>query len=124
MKSQFTLQPNRWYAMQLWEDHALHYSPIRVSAIRPLKMGANELEIDFFHAFYHPGVQLKTYRLRILFRAGTYLLANCPDEDNRCVWLGVLTAEWLKPLADETLARAIEAEANLDTCLDRFFQVG
>lgn len=120
-KALFTLRANRWYGMQLWEDHAVHHSPIRMNRVHPLKTGGNELEIDFFHAFYHPGVQFKTYRLRILFRAGSYLLANCPDEDNRCVWIGQLTAEWLKPHVDQDHAYALEQEPDLNAYLDRIY---
>ncbi len=58
----FTLLPQRWYAMELWNDDLSGVpfqspSPIRVESVRPLKTGRNELELDFYHANYPEGVR-------------------------------------------------------------------
>jgi hypothetical protein len=120
--SLFTIEPRRWYAMQIWLDGIYDLSPVRIYNVRPLKSGANELELEFYHASYPEGVRDKNYWLRILFRAKTYLLAHSTGhDDNRCVWIGNLTADWLKPHITERLARAIEAEPNLDVCLNQFY---
>jgi hypothetical protein len=120
----FTIEPRRWYAMQLWMDGIFDLSPVRIHNVRPLKNGTNELELEFYHASYPEGVRDKNYRLRILFRGTNYLLAHCIGyDDNRCVWISNLTADWLWPHIDEPLAHAIECEPNLDVCLDRFFNI-
>jgi len=121
----FTLHPNRWYGMQLWTEGPVvggtTFSPIRIYKVRPLKSGNNELQVDFFHAFYPEGVRDKSYRLRILYRGTNYLLAQCPETEGRCVWLGHLTKDWLKPHVYAEHARAIETAPDLEIYLNRLF---
>jgi hypothetical protein len=95
--TRFTLQPWRWYAMQMHylsdQPLDLFLSPIKVFSIRPEKGGHRRLRIEFFHADYPEGVQSKRYDIRTLDRGANHLVAMMPG---RLLLFGNLTLAWLR----------------------------
>lgn len=86
----------------MWPGYAdqPYRSPIRAREITQLKTGRSLLRVDFQNLFYAAGVQNMTYRLRILKREATYLLAEVVDHDDaptdRAVCIEPLTASWIR----------------------------
>jgi len=110
MSEQFTIYPNRWFAWQMipgyFGERSVPYcSPIYVTAVRPLKSGKGELDIEFFNAFYAQGVQDFELRLKVLKRAENYLVADliyAPGEDSgRCAVINHIEMEWLRRFCPE-----------------------
>jgi len=98
----FTLEPNRWYAMQFHGKEfspgdSLAYSPIHVFDVKPLKMGNDLIELEFHHENYPQGVQDKGYRLQVLARDATFLFARRVEKAPvRYLMLFELTWPWLR----------------------------
>lgn len=78
-------------------DTIRSYSPIRVKRVEALGTGSGDLRLDFFHANYPPGVQQKSYRLRVVERQTRFLLARSLDHaPTRLLLIYEATHEWLK----------------------------
>ena len=94
----FTLEPGRWYAMELigpeFGEEIRSCSPIRVSRIDALGGGSREFQLDFFHANYPAGVQDKSYRIKTISRDQNYLLGRVAGTD-RLVLIFDLHYRWI-----------------------------
>lgn len=102
MLTRFTLEPEKWYAMELIGDefvgpnYLLRYSPIKVLALNLSGKGTRSFKLEFFHANYPAGVQNKIYRLRTIARSDHFMLAESLDnKPSRIIHLQRLSHQWL-----------------------------
>ena len=96
---QFTFEPDRWYAMEVWAadwQFRPAASPIKVFRVTPLQRGDGAFKLSFFHADYPEEVPHKVYTLRTLHRSTEVLLAISlePKEDRTLAFFPV-TQNWL-----------------------------
>lgn len=76
----FQIKERYWYACEFigdgFPEDCCSYSPIRVDGIKPLKSGSRRFRLDFIHANYPVGVQVKRYTLQTIERGETFILAK------------------------------------------------
>lgn len=100
----YTLQPGRWYAVELIGDDmrfpphgVFSRSPVRIDQIAPQGGGKRLFELSFYHAAYPEGVRDKRYSLEMIERGERYILARCVGaEPSRFILIHDLTPEWLR----------------------------
>ncbi len=98
-----TLVPHNWYAWQMLPGYGHlenrgYFSPIWVTAVRPLKTGADLMELEFFNACYARGGQDFSLKLKVLSRRSQYLMASLPDYKKpaeRDAVISRITPHWL-----------------------------
>lgn len=81
----FPLIPGRWYACEFigdffknWEDRR-SYSPIRIDSIKPSDTEDGVFLLRFYHANYPEGVRDKVYKLKVLERGDSFMIAKSLD---------------------------------------------
>jgi hypothetical protein len=78
----FPIIPGRWYACELMGDFfkdlkdACSYSPIRIDGFEPSDCEDGAFVLSFHHANYPEGVQSKRYRVKVLDRGDSYMIAK------------------------------------------------
>jgi hypothetical protein len=97
----FTIRPRQWFAWQMLPGYVggtefvPYYSPIYVQRITPMRSGMGSLKLAFINAMYAAGVQEFELQLLVLKRAGTYLITEIEDGDDRTAIIGEISFEWL-----------------------------
>jgi hypothetical protein len=81
----FPVIPGRWYACEImgdffknWEDRR-SYSPIRIDGIEPSAIEDGIFLLRVYHANYPEGVRDKVYKLKVLERGDSYMIAKSLD---------------------------------------------
>ena len=87
----FTLQPDRWFAMECSTLAEPDCSPVKILTIE--HAGGHLLEITIYEAFYPEGVREKSFSLRVQAQTAAGLTGS-DDVGRQYVFLE-LTREWL-----------------------------
>jgi len=118
-----TLQKNTWYACEIIGDEfksetdLCSYSPIKILSLTPLKTGQRIYRLQFYHANYPQGVQIKDYPLQTIERGKQYLLAqSIKSAPIRYVQIYPITAEWLS-----NHFQLVPDQSDLQSWLNRHF---
>ena len=125
-KRLFTLKPDRWYAMEVWDANwqfRPHASPVKIFRVTPLKRGDGTFKLSFFHANYPEGVQHKVYTLRTLHRSSEVLLAISVDpKEERALAFFPVVQKWLHAYWPESFRQTCdESAADTQALLERQF---
>ena len=111
--SRITLERGSWYAAEFISEHgnpdSRHFTPMRVEKLKPKKDGSRAFTLSFYHANYSEGVRNKTYELRTIERAESFIFAERLDSNAKTfVLILPISTAWLNKhfgaglLADES----------------------
>lgn len=82
----FPLIPGRWYACEFIGDDFKNsedrcsYSPIRIDSVEPPDTEDGVFLLRFYHANYPEGVRDKVYKLKVLERGDSFMIAESLDD--------------------------------------------
>ena len=102
MTDRMTLERGQWYAWQMLPGYVngAYYSPIRVNEVEPLKSGESLIKLDYLNAAYAQGVQSFKDTLRVLLRAGEYMIVVREEVHEpakvRSAIITPITWDWLR----------------------------
>ena len=68
---------------------------MKVEAVEAKKEGSRSFDLAFYHANYSEGVRNKTYELRTIERAESFIFAKRCDDSGLFILLFPMTAAWL-----------------------------
>lgn len=96
----FSIKIRFWYAMEYLganaSDSTHHFSPIYIQSIHQQNTGASRLDIEFFHANYPQGVQNKLYKVKVLDRTESFIVAKRVDVVEDVLIIHELSWDWMK----------------------------
>lgn len=78
----FSLCLHQWFGFQMLPGYvgagacAPFFAPVFINEFKPLKTGRGELEVGYFNPLYAEGVQQFSFRLKVLVRTDSYLVAR------------------------------------------------
>ena len=98
------LQPGKWYVWQMFPGNGSisYMSPIRIECLTPAETGRKDLLIEFYNAFYAPGVRHFRHQLRILIHEPLYIVAQLIEDARpgtiRACTIMNMTPDWERVL--------------------------
>jgi hypothetical protein len=96
MQHRFTLIRSQWYGLTMLPGYGAgpYHSPIRVDHIAPA--GQGRFDVHFLNLAYASGMHQFQCRWRTLKRGSTYLVAEDPEQPDRCYLVQPLTHAWMR----------------------------